>query len=278
MTIRTRKSVLTCALGVAFAASLSGCASFGTRPSAGNIVSARPAAVSVDATADWSWSVSGDMAVRPLQVFSLNGKTYLQMRAGQLIPAVVVEGQPVPFTISAPYIVVQGKPSRIDLLASGYRAVLVHRGPVDMPESPVVPDRVQRISDSSTLSSGAQTYPTASRGDGTREIIREPLPVAPTGNHRAIVDAAAAHQRVWRINPDQRLLSLALADWSRSAGIRLVWKSRVDVPITGAAEYHDGSFLVAMSHALADASGGGYRFFFSMTGNQTVTVVAIRAS
>jgi hypothetical protein len=266
--------VLRGALSAVIALSLTGCIE-GVRQTSSNDIVDRPAATSVEAQADWAWSVSGDNAVRPMQVFSLKGKTYLQMRTGQLIPAVIVDGQPVPFTIAAPYLVVQGKPARIDLLASGYRAVLMHKGPVAMPGPAILPDRVQRISANEPTAPTAHTFALADNSAATREVVRQvEVPVqAPV-----VASASAAHDRVWRISPDQRLLSLALQDWSRTAGVKLVWNSRVDVPITGLAEYHDGSFLVAMSRALADASGGGYRFFFSMTSTQTVTVVAIRAS
>lgn len=272
------RSTAACAIAASFGLLLSGCATFSGSDRSANIVSSRPAAVSVDAGVDWAWSVSGDNAVRPLQVFSINGKTYLQMRPGQLIPAVVVEGQPVPFSITPPYVVVKGTPSRMDLLASGHRALIMHRGPVTMPAPPSQSsDRVQRVaSNLSPATTGSAGGFATSAPAMTREVVRHAA--AYSDVNVAAVPKAVPTDRVWRIKPDQKLLSRALADWSHEAGINLVWKSRVDVPITGAAEYRDGSFLLAMSQVLADASGHGYRFFFSMAGDKTVTVIALRAS
>lgn len=264
--------LLKCALALVIGATVSGCASFGHRSVSGNIVADRPAAVSVNAAADWSWSISGDAAIRPLQVFSLKGKTYLQMLPGQLIPAVLVSGEPVPFVVAPPYVVVSGTPTRMDLLSSGHRAVIAHRGPVAAPEHPVVsPNRVERVAADTAAPAGLPAAPK------TRPVAHTPTDiVAPL--QKALAAADEGQSRVWRIKPSQRLLSRALADWSSSAGIKLVWKSRVDVPITGPADYRDESFLVAMSHVLADASTKEFRFFFSMTDTKTVTVVALRAS
>ena len=281
------KGVCACVLGAVLVTALTGCANVGTR---GNVVSSRPAAVSVDAGSDWSWSVSGDRAVRPQQVFSLNGKTYLQMRSGQLIPAVVVDGEPVPFKISAPYIVVQGEPKKMDLIANGYRALVVHRGPVTMPSSPkVTPNRVERgLSRSGDAAHGQA--PTASRATHTtvgQYLASQVTKPTRTVRHASvdpakrvndsIVSAKDAHKRIWRIKPSQRLLSKAVAQWSASAGYTLHWKSRVDVPITGLAEYRDTSYLSALGHCLADAGSSGYSFYFSTTG-KTVTVISIRSS
>lgn len=257
----------------ALATLLVGCATAPQRPE--NEMMARPSAAPVQAGADWAWVVSGDNAIRPIQVFTLDGKTYLQMRPGQIVPAVLVNSQPVSFTINAPYLVVQGAPARIDLISSGYRAVLLHRGPVSAPVAPSR-DRVQRVDgdDAST-----QTYPMSSDADlATREVVRQAPPAATNTLPTMVVTASEARSRVWRIEPDQHLLSRALTDWASRAGMRVVWNSRVDVPITGPAEYRDGSFIAAMSHALADASGDGYRFYYSMNdSDHTVTVIALRS-
>jgi hypothetical protein len=270
---------------------LSGCASMGQdQPSGNRVTTERPAAVSVDGGVDWAWDISGDNAIRPAQVFSLNGKTYLQMLGHQLIPAVVVHGQPVPFVISPPYLVIEGEPDRMDLVTNGYRALVVHRGPVSMPTQPAIaPSRVERVASTSDTDltppppSSPMTiagYETAQTGPSVRDVPHAPVTTPNVGRvvNAAIVDAKTAAARVWRISPDQRLLSRALIDWSHEAGINLVWNTKVDVPITGYKDYSDSSFVVAMSQVLADASGHGYRFYFTMPNPKTITVVALSAS
>lgn len=103
----------------------SGCAVQPPQPQqSANQYAPRPAAAPVDIGADWAYQVEGDAAIRPVQVFSMGGKTYLQMRPQQVVPAIVVGGAPVPFRISQPYLVIDGTPSVINLISDGYRAVI----------------------------------------------------------------------------------------------------------------------------------------------------------
>lgn len=273
--------------GLLLAATLgaSGCAVFQQRPApTGNTVTARPAAVSVNGLADWSWDISGDAVVRPLQVFSLSGQTYFQMLPRQRIPAIFVDGQPVPFTISPPYLIVKGVPQRFDLMADGYRALVIHRGPVTMPNVPAVdvPSRVDHEgADDDGAPQAAAGEPgtiahfiAITRAPATRDV---PRPVVDVGKAlAAAAPAADTTRRVWRITPSQRTLSRALADWSREAGVKLVWKSDVDLPIERPAEYREPKFFAAMASLLSDANTAGYRFFYSYT-DGVITVISIKS-
>ncbi len=124
---------------------LSGCAALPRSEAVGaNKYAPRPAASPVDIGADWNWLVSGDRAISPVQVFSMKGKTYLQMRPQQIVPAIVVAGVPVPFQISQPYLVIHGEPREIDLISSGYRAVVVRVGADQAPKIDNSIDRIRR--------------------------------------------------------------------------------------------------------------------------------------
>lgn len=259
---------------------LTGCASFRERVRE-NIVSSRPAAASVDGRADWAWDIQGDAMVRPLQVFSLSGQTYFQMRPSQRIPAIFVDGTPVPFTIAPPYIIVQGTPARFNLIADGFRAIVTHRGPVTMPNVPVIDSasRVQRVS-----SSDSAPAPAATIGGFIQQVT--PTPTRTVEHPKVDVAKALAQQaepqatsdrRVWRITPSQKTLSRALADWAKEVGVRLVWRSNVDLPIRRPAEYVTPKFFAAMSGLLADAGACGYQFFYSVKG-RTVTVISVKQS
>ncbi len=132
----------------ALVAGLAGCATQPREPVAApsNQYAPRPPATPVDIGADWNYMVSGDAAIRPVQVFSMGGKTYLQMRPQQVVPALVVGGQPIPFRISQPYIVVDGTPSVINLISDGYRAVVTRTDatPSGRAAAPSI-ERVQRV-------------------------------------------------------------------------------------------------------------------------------------
>lgn len=88
----------------------------------------RPAAASVDVGIDWEWRVVGDATVRPVQVFSMNGRTYIQMRDTKSVsPTVIlVGGEVVPYYAMPPYLMIEGVPNRIDITSDGYRAVAEH--------------------------------------------------------------------------------------------------------------------------------------------------------
>ncbi|HEX7325382.1 MAG TPA: TcpQ domain-containing protein [Rhodanobacteraceae bacterium] len=246
---------------------LGGCAAFvrssGPGPSPGTT---RPAAVSVADGMDWHWSVTGDVAVRPEQVFAFGGRTYLQMRVGQIIPALVVNGTPVPFQLSPPYLIVTGEPATINLLARGYRAVVAHIGPV--PGATQAPARnVQTIDATPTGAANAQGVTTFA--DPASSAVSDPTPTP----HIAapITDPVAAG---WSVRPSDGLLSHALARWCRKAGMRLNWQSYVDLPITAPMHFDEPKLFEAMAVLLNEAGTAAHaRFFYSVQG-RTITVIA----
>jgi hypothetical protein len=94
----------------------------------------RPAATDVTAGFHWDWDISGDPQVRPIQVFSNREKTWIQMAPHQVMPAIFVNGQPVPFDVSGHYITIAGAPDRIDVVATAYRAIATKRtAPIGLP-------------------------------------------------------------------------------------------------------------------------------------------------
>lgn len=106
----------------------------------------RPAAASVDIGIDWNWRTVGDAAVRPVQVFSLGEQTYLQFKDNRPV-ALVVSGQVVPYTPNWPYLVIQGVPDQVDIVADGFRAVAEYVGRPPVPRK-IIPDdegRIERV-------------------------------------------------------------------------------------------------------------------------------------
>jgi hypothetical protein len=135
MTAISHRFVLAVALAVG-ALALSGCSAVRwpwteehqKANSVGNVVRDRPAAASVDyPDLHWAYTIEGTSLLRPQQVFAFRGATYLQMRPGQNMPVVLADGKVVRVDVFPPYLVVRGTPSRIDLLADGYRVVILKR-------------------------------------------------------------------------------------------------------------------------------------------------------
>lgn len=250
--------------------SVAGCATLRANASDSDTLrTTRPAAASAGNGADFAWSVSGDPAVRPIQVFSIGGQTYFQMRPGQNIPAVFVGNTPIPFAIEPPYIVITGKPSTVNLIADGSRAVVVHDGPATAATSD--PERVQRV-DVSTMghpnANGVETYAAAP------EVPQSHVSVATVSTPSPIVNTDPANTKGWQIYPSDKMLSHALARWCSQDGITLHWNAPIDLPIEAPSNYPYPKLFAAMA-ALLDAAGNasGYHFYYSVEGN-VITVVA----
>jgi uncharacterized protein YceK len=260
-------------LAMAVALSMSGCASVGALFRGGQASSdsgalARPAATSVDAGYDFDWTVRGDTAIRPVQVFSDAGHTYIQMRAGQMIPEVIVDGAPVPFSISPPNLIVSGDPSVIDLVSDGYRAVLVNGSPT-VPQVPVNPARVRFVD---MGPDGQLTAPEAMRRVDNAKV--QPPASAPAMVPRS---ASPSVETTWYVSSGDRLLSHALVDLLAQHGKTLEWHTRVDLPVLRTFGVRANDSLTAIAKILALASNTtGYRFFFSIRGD-TYIVTAQKA-
>lgn len=104
---------------IAMAIALQGCITAGSHEP-GLSVADRPAATPVDVGIHWGWSLTGDAVVRPVQVFSMRGKTYFHMRNEKEV-VFVVAGEVVPHHRSPPYLVIQGEPPEVEVLSDGYR-------------------------------------------------------------------------------------------------------------------------------------------------------------
>lgn len=124
---------------------LSGCAAPPPKPPAPvpSQTTTRPPASPVDVGVNWSYTVVGDAAIRPIQAFSLHGKTYLQMRQNQILPVILVDGRPVPFQLMPPYLVIDGTPNEMDLVSNGWRATVTYGA---QPGMPALPDQVGQAS------------------------------------------------------------------------------------------------------------------------------------
>lgn len=109
--------------------SMVGCTTVPEPAGDANHTTTRPAAADATGGFDWNWDISGDPQVRPMQVFSSGDSTWLQLGPRQTMPAVFVDGQPVPFELNPPFIKIVGSPHRIELVSTAYRAIVLRRTP-----------------------------------------------------------------------------------------------------------------------------------------------------
>jgi hypothetical protein len=266
-----RKAVVLSA-AIAAALALGGCASFSAR---GNTYpnTTRPAATSVGLNADWRWNVTGDAAIRPIQVFAMRGHTYLQMRPGQVIPAVVIDGKPVSFALATPYIVVTGTPHRIDLIAQGYRALVLHEGPITVHAAPAV----SASAPPAITADPAATPPRMT--DGSYVVIRRrPSIPAEAAASVAAVTGAPRYTPSWTLVAAPgggTTLSTALRAMLSAHGLRLEWSAPVDVPLRSDFSVNASTDYAAVGQILAAASVTGWRYYFSIS-RDVVFVTAVK--
>ncbi|MVW78899.1 TrbG/VirB9 family P-type conjugative transfer protein [Bordetella sp. 02P26C-1] len=75
---------------------------------------------------DFNWRLSGDAKVAPLQVFSGEGRIWLQFPPGRTLPALFAETgqgiQPLPYVYQEPYMVIEGNWPALVLRGGHYTA------------------------------------------------------------------------------------------------------------------------------------------------------------
>jgi hypothetical protein len=188
--------------------------------------------VSPTGTLDFSWKLSGDKSVAPLQVFSDATHIWLQWQPNQTLPAifgVTAQGEQLAsYTRQGPYTKLEG-----------YWTNLIFRGAHRQA-------RARRPSDSLTpnpspaepLSMVSQT--TASAGS---VAIAEPVTQVSSVPTAAVAsNTPPATQAFYAITDTDKNLRQALARWSGLSGWRFQvehWAVDVDIPLTATANFSD---------------------------------------
>ena len=180
---------------------------------------------------DFSWRLSGDRAVAPLQVFSDSTHTWLQWQTGQLLPAIfgLTEAgeQLVTYERRGPYAKLEGAWTR-----------LVFRGAHQQAQA-------RRVSSSAASQLGTVTSsPSLSQPPPTPQSI----PVS-----AETIKATA--QPFYAVTGTDVNLRQTLARWSGLSGWRFQaehWAVDVDIPLTATANFSDD--FVGSVRALIEAT------------------------
>ena len=180
---------------------------------------------------DFSWRLSGDRAVAPLQVFSDSTHTWLQWQTGQVLPAIFgfteVGEQLVAYERHGPYAKLEGAWTR-----------LVFRGAHQQAQA-------RRVSSLAASQLGTATSsPSLSQPPSTPQSI----PVA------AEITKATA-QPFYAVTGTDVNLRQTLARWSGLSGWRFQaehWAVDVDIPLTATANFSDD--FVGSGRALIEAT------------------------
>ena len=180
---------------------------------------------------DFSWRLSGDRAVAPLQVFSDSTHTWLQWQTGQVLPAIFglteAEEQLVTYERHGPYAKLEGAWTR-----------LVFRGAHQQAQA-------RRVSSSAASQLGTVTSsPSLSQPPPTPQSI----PVSAE-------TIKATSQPFYAVTGTDVNLRQTLARWSGLSGWRFQaehWAVDVDIPLTATANFSDD--FVGSVRALIEAT------------------------
>jgi hypothetical protein len=200
---------------------------------------------------DFAWRLSGDRQVAPLQVFDDGAQTWLQFKAGQVLPAIFASTGgaelPVHYTHRAPYVVLAGKwptllmrggqlQARADYLGStgpGSRASDIPPAPVPAPaivDAAVAPQGRNIVGAVPGRIERAGGYAANPGGVAVRRNAAD----------AASASSSIAAPAVYRAGPADENMRRVLARWAAASGWTFGpehWAVDVDIPLAGAADF-----------------------------------------
>lgn len=201
--------------------------------------------VSPSGTLDFSWKLSGDKSVAPLQVFSDEKYIWLQWQPNQTLPAifgVTAQGEQLAsYARNGPY-------TTLDAHWTG----LVFRGAHRQARARRSSDAlISKASPPETLATLSQSTPPA-----TPIAISEPVTHTPSVASALVAkNAQSVSQTFYAITLTDKNLRQALARWSGLSGWRFQvehWAVDVDIPLTATANFSDD--FVGSVRALIEAT------------------------
>jgi len=175
--------------------------------------------VTPDTAYDFSWRLSGERAIAPLQVFDDGRRTWLHFAPGQPLPAIFAVGRggerPVPYRRRDPYVVIDGVWPALIMRGGNLRAMARRQAAAAFdetadPAAALVP-AADATADSPAAADGAVPAPHASTPAFHAEIT--------DGNLRQVL-VRWAGLAGWTFGPEH-------------------WDVDVDIPLAGGASFGD---------------------------------------
>ena len=183
---------------------------------------------------DFSYRVSGDRRVAPVQVFDDGRNTYVQFKTGQTIPAIFTTDpggeRLASYTATSPYVVINGTARELVMRIGGISATVQYEGsPRRSPQIAAV--HADDELDMPAPIAASRTFPVAGTAVATRTVAaRGPASATRPIAGSLVFDAALADQNMRKV----------LSRWARIAGWSFDaehWTVDVDIPLAGAASF-----------------------------------------
>ncbi|MEI2416101.1 TcpQ domain-containing protein [Orrella sp. JC864] len=239
---------------------------------------------------DFNWSLSGDRAVAPLQVFHDGRDTWLHFPPGQPVPALFVsagQGERLAaYTRRDPYVVVQGVWPAITLRGGRSLAQARYLGPGG--QGAAVPAQAGPMQHAHALanSPAGDTPDVAAAAGPVAAALPVQGPVVTPGSAATGAASAAppkdgtqppAAPTVFHASPADGTMRALLGTWSRQAGWTFEnehWAVDVDIPLSGSASFSNG-YREAVRALLAASELGERPVQPCFYANRVLRVVAL---
>ncbi|WP_233235265.1 TcpQ domain-containing protein [Bordetella sp. LUAb4] len=224
-----------------------------TGATAGN---STPETIQQEAAYDFSWRLSGERAVAPLQVFDDGRRTWLHFAPGQPLPAIFAVGRhgerPVPYRRRDPYVVIDGVWPALVMRGGSLRALA--RRQVGAASDDAADFATEPAADTTTAYGAARIPQAAVAGTAiaariaTNPTIGSPGPGQSAAPLRAGSPPMGGAQPRVAITPAYHAeisdgnLRRVLARWAGLAGWTFGpehWDVDVDIPLAGGASFGD---------------------------------------
>ncbi|MGE4371026.1 MAG: TcpQ domain-containing protein [Burkholderiaceae bacterium] len=214
----------------------------------------------------FSWELSGDPEVSPLQVFDNGRSTWLQFPQGRPVPAIFRRHQaqwlPVDYTLKGSYVVLPGAWSPLQF-RGGHLQSQARRTPAPAESAAIEKSPINKLPTVPALTEPASSAAAAAVPPATAALLPSPAVQASRAFTGVLAQPAVAFAlnpvapvkatKRYAVSPADKTLRQALVRWAGDAGWTFGvehWAVDADIPLAGSAHF-DGEFTVAVRHLLA---------------------------
>lgn len=201
----------------------------------------------------FSWELSGDPEVSPLQVFDNGRSTWLQFPQGRPVPAIFRRHQaqwlPVSYTLKGSYVVLPGAWSPLQF-RGGHLQSQARRAPASAEPASAEPAAAEPAAAPAAPPATAALLPSpaAQASRAFTGVLAQPAVAFALSP-----DTPVKAKKRYAVSPADKTLRQALVRWAGDAGWTFGvehWAVDADIPLAGSAHF-DGEFTVAVRHLLA---------------------------